>query len=286
MSMPVAAGGCRSRLGESSERERVQWFCRATETSASLCVLSRLLVKYAIDLDRSFFTMGSVCCGLHYELEDYANPNNSMYRNCVCVRCLLQNLLYMRTSLFPRGEEHVRLASPSRWTSSFGSSLSVDNSLSDVYRSPPRPTPYDADPRYLRLQRDEPTSRREKGSSHSQEESEPLRSDGETCVDPLSDGNKPNDFVGEVEEAKNPQTNSHSKLSTSKETTGFAHIYASQEEDDEDVCPTCLEEYTMENPKIITKCSHHFHLGCIYEWMERSETCPVCGKVMEFDETN
>ncbi|CAI0454463.1 unnamed protein product [Linum tenue] len=35
----------------------------------------------------------------------------------------------------------------------------------------------------------------------------------------------------------------------------------------------------------MTKCSHHFHLGCIYEWMERSDSCPVCGKVMAFDET-
>lgn len=39
-------------------------------------------------------------------------------------------------------------------------------------------------------------------------------------------------------------------------------------------------EYTEENPKIVTNCSHHFHLGCIYEWMERSDNCPVCGKVM------
>jgi len=38
-------------------------------------------------------------------------------------------------------------------------------------------------------------------------------------------------------------------------------------------------EYTPDNPKIITKCCHHFHLGCIYEWMERSDTCPICGKV-------
>lgn len=29
----------------------------------------------------------------------------------------------------------------------------------------------------------------------------------------------------------------------------------------------------------MTGCSHHFHLGCIYEWMERSESCPICGKV-------
>lgn len=40
-----------------------------------------------------------------------------------------------------------------------------------------------------------------------------------------------------------------------------------------------LAEYTPENPKITTQCSHHFHLGCIYEWMERSESCPICGKV-------
>jgi RING-H2 zinc finger domain len=39
-------------------------------------------------------------------------------------------------------------------------------------------------------------------------------------------------------------------------------------------------EYTEENPKIVAKCSHHFHLSCIYEWMERSDYCPVCGKVL------
>lgn len=55
-------------------------------------------------------------------------------------------------------------------------------------------------------------------------------------------------------------------------------------EDDEDVCPICLEEYTSENPRIVTKCSHHYHLSCIYEWNERSETCPVCSKLMVFEE--
>uniref|UniRef100_A0A0D6QYI0 RING-type E3 ubiquitin transferase n=1 Tax=Araucaria cunninghamii TaxID=56994 RepID=A0A0D6QYI0_ARACU len=57
-------------------------------------------------------------------------------------------------------------------------------------------------------------------------------------------------------------------------------------EDEEDVCPTCLEEYDEENPKIITKCDHHFHLACILEWMERSETCPICDQQMIFTETN
>lgn len=33
----------------------------------------------------------------------------------------------------------------------------------------------------------------------------------------------------------------------------------------EDGCPTCFEDYTAENPKIITKCNHHFHLSCILD---------------------
>ncbi|KAM0867540.1 hypothetical protein ACQ4PT_041926 [Festuca glaucescens] len=49
--------------------------------------------------------------------------------------------------------------------------------------------------------------------------------------------------------------------------------------EEEDVCPICLEEYDEENPRSITKCEHHFHLCCILEWMERSETCPVCDQV-------
>ncbi|RWW26817.1 hypothetical protein GW17_00008785 [Ensete ventricosum] len=59
-----------------------------------------------------------------------------------------------------------------------------------------------------------------------------------------------------------------------------ADIYTISE--DEDVCPTCLEEYRDDNPRTTLQCTHHFHLSCIYEWMERSETCPVCGRVSSF----
>ncbi|TVU27665.1 hypothetical protein EJB05_19161 [Eragrostis curvula] len=54
--------------------------------------------------------------------------------------------------------------------------------------------------------------------------------------------------------------------------------------DEEDVCPICLEEYDEENPRSITKCQHHFHLCCILEWMERSDTCPVCDQITLIDE--
>ncbi|KAL1809413.1 probable E3 ubiquitin-protein ligase RHB1A [Daucus carota subsp. sativus] len=53
--------------------------------------------------------------------------------------------------------------------------------------------------------------------------------------------------------------------------------------EEEDVCPTCFEDYDVENPKIITKCNHHFHLSCILEWMERSDTCPICDQEMDFE---
>lgn len=38
--------------------------------------------------------MGSVCCCLSFDdFEDYVNPNSPVYRNCVCLSCLVQNLL-------------------------------------------------------------------------------------------------------------------------------------------------------------------------------------------------
>ncbi|KAK9135436.1 hypothetical protein Syun_014766 [Stephania yunnanensis] len=55
--------------------------------------------------------------------------------------------------------------------------------------------------------------------------------------------------------------------------------------EEEDICSTCLDGYDMENPKILCKCKHHYHLPCILEWKERSNTCPICGKVLDIDET-
>jgi hypothetical protein len=162
------------------------------------------------------------------------------------------------------------------------STASLDNSLADMYRSPTRPLPYDADPRYFRLQCDGLVSRRVKGSSHSLEEAEPLRDSSDADSETMSTDEKWDDPACE-QRSKEQHSRSSRKLSSTKAAAGLGYFYFSSEE--EDVCPTCLEEYTSDNPKIVTKCSHHFHLGCIYEWMERSENCPVCGKVMAFDET-
>ena len=56
------------------------------------------------------------------------------------------------------------------------------------------------------------------------------------------------------------------------------------QQDLEEFCPTCLDPYTEENPKITTRCGHHFHLSCIFAWLERSNTCPVCSRPMTFEE--
>ncbi|KAK9815190.1 hypothetical protein WJX73_010442 [Symbiochloris irregularis] len=72
----------------------------------------------------------------------------------------------------------------------------------------------------------------------------------------------------------------------SKPGAGVKHIPSgmSLASDDEDYCSTCLEGYSEENPKIWTQCSHHFHLACIYEWLNRKQTCPICGLAMSFEE--
>ncbi|XP_022635770.1 E3 ubiquitin-protein ligase At3g02290-like isoform X3 [Vigna radiata var. radiata] len=196
--------------------------------------------------------MGSVCCCFNVnDVEDYLNPNSPVYRNCMCFGCFIQYFLTVYASIFRRGEVHA-VPSSIQGATPMTSTASLDNSLSDIYRSPPRPLPYDADPRFFRSQRDGLVSRRGKWNDTSEDGSKEYRK-------------------------------STMRLSSAKLTTGDGVIYSSSEE--EDCCPTCLEEYTEENPKIVTKCSHHFHLGCIYEWMERSDNCPVCGKVMVFDET-
>ena len=118
------------------------------------------------------------------------------------------------------------------------STASTDNCLSEMYRSPPRPLPYDADPRYIRLQRDGLISRREKGSSHLQEESEPLRGDVDTDSDSLGSSGKWNGSAC-LEESKEILGKSSLKFPSTKSTTGVGYAYTSSE--DEDVCPTCLE---------------------------------------------
>lgn len=80
---------------------------------------------------------------------------------------------------------------------------------------------------------------------------------------------------------------SSSKLSLrGQQDTGAVRrvvVTAQEDEDDSNFCPTCLEAYTEENPKMYTACGHHYHLPCLYEWLERKDTCPICDTKINFD---
>lgn len=175
-----------------------------------------------------------------------------------------------------------RFISSIQGTSGAGNVL-PDNSFDNAHHSLCQPLPYDIDQRYPRLQRDGLVSRRDKSMTHFQEDSQPLRRNGSTSgMESLSYGKKRNE-VDSAEALKLGHSESLDKFLSTKVSQGLLYVQSSFE--DEDVCPTCLDDYTSENPRITMKCSHHFHLGCIYEWMERSDTCPICGKEMEFCES-
>ncbi|KAI4368544.1 hypothetical protein MLD38_017091 [Melastoma candidum] len=227
--------------------------------------------------------MGGICCCARMDEYEEYYPSNSMYGQCLCLRYFFHQLFTGYTAILqrPQGRSPTTAMQGSTSLASSGNSGALpDNSAHDIHLAN-RPPPYDSEQRYSRLQRDGLVSRREKSMTHFQEESLPLRRNASSSgIEALGYDKKRNSVESEGE-VKVVLLDSE-KLSMRK-VLGLSHLQPSSE--DEDVCPTCLEEYTTENPKIMTKCSHHFHLGCIYEWMERSESCPICGKEMEFCET-
>ncbi|KAG5538351.1 hypothetical protein RHGRI_019064 [Rhododendron griersonianum] len=159
-------------------------------------------------------------------------------------------------------EEHESLTSHDSaamvLTAGFLVDLNLDTSTPDTYRPPPAPIPYD-----VVLGRSQST-------------------DSESLSDTTNGSGYEN--MSSCADVKEPdcETDSDILLASPKKfefrilKSGDLNVSAPE---DEDVCPTCLEDYDAENPKIITKCNHRFHLSCILEWMERSDTCPICNQV-------
>lgn len=137
----------------------------------------------------------------------------------------------------------------------------------DTFRPPPRPLPYN-DPQFSARMVQHPTvSGHDKASTHIQKPEQPTESKntdaGSTCT------------AHKVSETSEKQHSGGSRID------GIQFCDSSDNEDD---CPICLEEYDYENPKTALQCNHNFHLSCIYEWMERSQVCPVCAEIMLFNE--
>ncbi|XP_057780579.1 probable E3 ubiquitin-protein ligase RHB1A isoform X2 [Salvia miltiorrhiza] len=152
----------------------------------------------------------------------------------------------------PDSEEHESLTSHDGVATVLSSGLLIDLDLNmaipDTFRPPPAPIPYD-----VVLGRPQSTDV-ESGEATI------------ACMD--------------LKDCKNQRT--YLPLSPTKVGVELlkSEMFSVCAKDEEDSCPTCLEEYDTENPKIITKCNHHFHLSCILEWMERSDTCPICDQEM------
>ncbi|OAY79528.1 E3 ubiquitin-protein ligase At3g02290-like [Ananas comosus] len=228
---------------------------------------------------------GFCCCPCPEDFEEYAHPNNPIYRHCICLRYFFHQLFSGYNATFQRLDGRTATSPTQTVTSLTSTALganTADSSVSETYHLVPRPPPYDTEPRYTRSQREGLVLRREKSLSYIQEESQAPRRNG---------SNSGLEHLGSAKKRNSTETEEETKAGHSESDTGLSSkaygiaSYVVTNSEDEDVCPTCLEEYTPENPKIVAKCSHHFHLSCIYEWMERSDNCPICGKEMEFCES-
>jgi|694.fasta_scaffold00501_75 hypothetical protein len=43
-----------------------------------------------------------------------------------------------------------------------------------------------------------------------------------------------------------------------------------------DKCPICLERLGQGDDTSSLACGHSFHATCVYHWLDRSTTCPMC----------
>ncbi|KAL8495190.1 hypothetical protein ACS0TY_019380 [Phlomoides rotata] len=167
----------------------------------------------------------------------------------------------------PDSEEHESLTSHDGVATVLSSGLLIDLNLNmsvpDTYHSPPTPIPYDVVLGRPQLTDVEFVEAATPGGSLEKPTCVNLRDGNSNCKNQLGFG------------PLSPRKVEH-ELPKSNELSVYA-------EDEEDACPTCLEDYDAENPKIATKCNHHFHLSCILEWMERSNTCPICDQEMIYE---
>merc|ERR1712151_1041008 len=57
----------------------------------------------------------------------------------------------------------------------------------------------------------------------------------------------------------------------------------------DDECVICLDLFTSSNPRMPTLCGcgknkAPFHLPCLYQWIEQDKNCPVCRKLLRWEE--
>ncbi|KAJ8768560.1 hypothetical protein K2173_022670 [Erythroxylum novogranatense] len=179
---------------------------------------------------------------------------------------------------YPRAsEERVPLSSQHGTVAAISTGLLVDTNLDtivpDAYTPPPAPIPFDVVLGTPQTPRGPQETYCNKNDGAVQTTNSGI--DAETAgVGTQETGPEHKELKeSDCKEETNLELNSVKELSKPVESLLLTTV-------DEDICPICLEEYDGENPKLTTNCEHHFHLACILEWMERSDSCPVCDKEM------
>ncbi|XP_021528377.1 E3 ubiquitin-protein ligase RNF115 isoform X2 [Aotus nancymaae] len=68
--------------------------------------------------------------------------------------------------------------------------------------------------------------------------------------------------------------------------TSLPTVTVTQEQVDTGLeCPVCKEDYTVEEEVRQLPCNHFFHSSCIVPWLELHDTCPVCRKSLNGEDS-
>ena len=69
-------------------------------------------------------------------------------------------------------------------------------------------------------------------------------------------------------------------------TDGLKTCKFTKSDDEEVVCPICLEEFNENETVIELSCKHTFHKDCIKKWFENNHSCPTCRKKIDLNSDN
>jgi E3 ubiquitin-protein ligase RNF38/44 len=59
-------------------------------------------------------------------------------------------------------------------------------------------------------------------------------------------------------------------------TRPFQELCDENGADLDSTCPICLVDFEPDEALRVLPCKHHFHLGCVDEWLSKNSTCPSC----------